>query len=235
MIELKGLMKTMPRTSPFWRGFTVQNLLLGALAVFVLSGAYVNQGTLAAFTASTTNASNAVSTATLDLTATPNGGSAGGTLNVAVTDFIPGDYIDKGVAVVNIGNVPANLTLAITDALPGGSPSNATLKGTDANNSLHATVATCTDATYTTCSSYVSIGGNVNNVAIGNVLATPSSNMAITKSGGATDTLYFKVHLQLPSTADNTVKSTSVGEKKAAFTFTWTLTQSGTGADRTAG
>ena len=41
---------------------------------------------------------------------------------------------------------------------------------------------------------------------------------------------------QLPAGAPtNTVKSASVGEKKAAFTFTWTLTQSGTGADRTAG
>src|SRR5207237_6486137 len=99
---------------------------------------------------------------------------------------------DKGVAVVNVGNVPANLTLAITDALPGGSPSNATLMGTDANNSLHATVATCTDVTYTTCSGYVSIGGNVNDVAIGSVLTTQSSNMAITKNGGATDRLYFK-------------------------------------------
>src|SRR5437667_3549044 len=66
-------------------------------------------------------------------------------------------------------------------------------------------------------------------------IATVQHGQSHRDAGGATDTLYFKVRLQLPFAADNTVKSASVGEKKAAFTFTWTLTQSGTGADRTAG
>src|SRR5215216_4139350 len=141
---------------------SLPNLALAALGVLIASGAYVNHGTLAGFNATASNATSTISTATLDLTATPDGGANGGSLNVAVSDFIPGDYIQKGVEVINIGNIPANLTLTVSDANPGGSASNATLKGTDANNSLHLTVEKCTDNTYTTCGAgtgYAVIGG----------------------------------------------------------------------------
>jgi len=221
------------------RLLTLPNLALAAMGVLVASGAYVNHGTLAGFNATNANAVNTISTATLDLTATPSGGADGGSLNVAVNDFIPGDYIQKGVAVVNVGNIPADLTLTVSDANPGGSASNATLKGADANNSLHLTVEKCTDNTYATCGAgtgYVAVGGsNVNNSAIGNVLGSASTAMAESKNGAGSDTLYFRVKLQLPSTADNAVKSATAGEKQAAFDLTWTLTQVGTGSDRTAG
>jgi hypothetical protein len=218
---------------------SLQNLALAALAVVVVSGAYVNQGTLAGFNATKTNATNTISTATLDLTAVPNGGADGGSLNVPVTDFIPGDWVQKGVAVANTGNIAASLTLTIADANPGGSASHTTLKGTDANNSLKLTVERCMDNTYTTCgggTGYVVVGGsNVNATVIGNVLGTASTAVAMSKAGAGSDTLYFRIRLELPSTADNTVKSATSGEKAAAFNFNWVLTQTGTGSDRTAG
>src|SRR5918911_1170576 len=90
---------------PLKRLLRLRNLVALGVAAFLLSGAYVNQGTLALFTAQKTNATNTITTGTLALTATPNGGTDGGTLNTAVSDFIPGDFITKGVAVHNTGNI----------------------------------------------------------------------------------------------------------------------------------
>lgn len=198
-----------------------QAVWVAALVLLLGSTVFARQGTLAMFTASTTNANNQITLATLTLSATPNGGAPGGSLTTSIADFQPGDFILKGVLVTNTGSIPGTLTLTVTDLV--GAASNP-LNQTSATTSLRLTVLQCTtafdDASCTTAVTSGSGGTAWSNQPIGVLLATASDSYAL--AAGASKR--FRIRVELPYDATPSSQNAAIN-KSANFRYTWDLAQ----------
>ncbi|MCW2696623.1 MAG: uncharacterized protein JWR62_1708 [Modestobacter sp.] len=192
--------------------------VIGSLGVIGAAAAVAGLGTFGTFTDSTTplNATVATGTLSINLTAAHDTG----TLNMAATNFVPGDSLTRSVNLVNNGTTNFSaLNLAAT-------PSDATktsLLTTDQVNGLKLSVKSCsTGWTRPTSTTYACSGTTktlVNNApAVGNfALPTPASIAA-----GGTDHLI--ISLALPTDAGNQFQGLSSG---------LSLTFGGTQADGT--
>ena len=192
--------------------------VIGSLGVIGAAAAVAGLGTFGTFTDSTAPLNASVSSGTLSINLNPANDT--GSLNMAATNFIPGDSLSRSVNLVNDGTANFNgltLTTAASDA------TKASLLNTDQVNGLKLTVKSCsapwtkpTSTTYACAPGAKDLVTGVPAVSM-NTLPTPASLTA-----GNTD--YLVVTLALPAGADN---------KFQGLSSALSLTFGGTQADGT--
>jgi hypothetical protein len=171
--------------------------VIGSLGIIGAAAAVAGLGTFGTFTDSTAPLNASVSTGTLSINLNPANDT--GSLNMAATNFIPGDSLSRSVNLVNDGTANFNglsLTTTASDA------TKASLLNTDQVNGLKLTVKSCsapwTKPTSTTYACSAVTKQLVTNMpAVGTFsLPTPASLTA-----GGTD--HLVVTVALPVEAGN--------------------------------
>ncbi|WP_344697351.1 TasA family protein, partial [Paenarthrobacter ilicis] len=114
---------------------TTSGKILASVALVGTAAAVAGMGTYGAFTSST-SASQAVTAGTVTIALGAPG--AANTLNVPVTNILPGDKVEKLVTLANTGNSDLNNITLTTNA-----GTTATLLTTDATNGLQLTIENC--------------------------------------------------------------------------------------------
>ncbi|WP_344697638.1 TasA family protein, partial [Paenarthrobacter ilicis] len=172
--------------------------------------AVAGMGTYGAFTSST-SASQAVTAGTVTIALGAPG--AANTLNVPVTNILPGDKVEKLVTLANTGNSDLNTITLTTNA-----GTTASLLTTDATNGLQLTIENCSVAWTGTAAPYTCAGTKTTVLANGPVIAANKTlNNLTALTNTKTDNL--KVTTTLPTTADNTFQGAT---STIAFAFTGT-------------
>jgi hypothetical protein len=216
-------------------------LALGAASVFFTAGS------LAGFTAQTSNPGNTISTGTLVLSNTKQGGTAclstaGGSTNTNVNDACsvlfnlaaqkPGDSSSVNLTLKNDGSLAASAFTVY--ALGGCADSDApgeTYHGSGSLcNALRLYIQRYSDAGFSTPSACLyggAAGASCNFSDTSKTLGAfassyPSASGGLAISGGlaAGASAYLKVAVQLPSTAGNSIQG-----RRAATTLSWHLAQ----------
>ena len=109
---------------------TTSGKILASVALVGTAAAVAGMGTFGAFTDSTTTVDQAVTAGTVIIDLTDPG-----TLNVPVTNLLPGDSVEKFATLSNTGNSNLNtVKLTVSTATP-------SLLTTDATNGLQLTIA----------------------------------------------------------------------------------------------
>lgn len=189
--------------------------LLASAAVVGVAAAIAGLGTFGTFT-STTSASQQISTGTvaIELGAA---GTATNRLTVNATGLVPGDSVQRQVALSNTGNQNlSGITLTTT-------ASTSSLLDTDATNGLQLTITACsvpwTEAGTAPAYTYTCGGTTTTILAARPVLGSAvalGTNAALT--AGATANLV--VRMTFPTAADNTFQA-----KSSTIVFSFTGTQ----------
>jgi len=171
--------------------------VIGSLGVIGAAAAVAGLGTFGTFTDSTAPLNASVATGTLSINLNPANDT--GTLNMAATNFVPGDSLSRSVTLVNDGSATfsgLNLTSTASDA------TKTSLLNTDQVNGLKLSVKSCsvawtkpTSTTYACSTGAKDLITNVPAVS-GNILPTPAS-----LTPGGTD--HLVVTLALPTGAGN--------------------------------
>jgi spore coat-associated protein N len=190
---------------------TTSGKILASVALVGTAAAVAGMGTYGAFT-STTNASQAVAAGNVTIALADAG--ATNTLNVPVTDLLPGDKVERLATLANTGtsnlnNVTLNTAATVPSALT-----------TDQTNGLQLSIENCSSPWAGTAGAYTCAGTKTTVLASGPVITTTAKTLTLPTAltAGATDNL--KVITTLPATADN-------GFQKLTSTvgFTFTATQ----------
>ena len=201
-------------------------VLLAVAGVAVAGSALAGSGTMAAFTRTTSNTANTFQAATVNLTTTPNGGSAGGaifqTTSLTIDKIIPGDSFTRYLTLHNSGDVAADLSLSVTASGTTDAGVNALVD--NGAKSLKLYIASC-NSDFSTCGTDV----YGTSASPGSPLPTDQS---IATSLAASGDKYLKVYVALPSSVVDDGTGTSIQGKGTALSFTWKATQNGSGAAR---
>ena len=186
---------------------TTSGKILASVALVGTAAAVAGMGTFGAFTDSTTTVDQAVTAGTVIIDLTDPG-----TLNVPVTNLLPGDSVEKFATLSNTGNSDFN-TISQSTALATGATSN--LLTSDATNGLQLTIESCSTAWTVVANGVDTCTGSVSVLAKGAMLGTGKAlaNLASVTAGSAD---HLKITTTLPTTADNSFQglTTTVG-----FTF----------------
>ncbi|MBM7791938.1 putative ribosomally synthesized peptide with SipW-like signal peptide [Paenarthrobacter ilicis] len=189
---------------------TTSGKILASVALVGTAAAVAGMGTYGAFTSST-SASQAVTAGTVTIALGAPG--AANTLNVPVTNILPGDKVEKLVTLANTGNSDLNNITLTTNA--GTTASQLT---TDATNGLQLTIENCSVAWTGTAAPYTCASTKTTVLANGPVIAANKTlNNLTALTNTKTDNL--KVTTTLPTTADNTFQGAT---STIAFAFTGT-------------
>ncbi|MGY1823918.1 TasA family protein [Geodermatophilus sp. SYSU D00079] len=180
---------------------TTARKIVGSLGVIGAAAAVAGLGTFGAFTDSTTPVSTEVTAGKVDI----NLATAGATIPVTTTGFVPGDSLSRAVTLSNDGDSAlASVDLAVTT-----STSPASILTTDALNGLQLALKSCTvpwtqTATTTatgTAYTYACTGGTERNLGTGAAVSNRTLDNPASLAAGGKDYLVFTV--SLPSSADN--------------------------------
>jgi spore coat-associated protein N len=186
---------------------TTSGKILASVALVGTAAAVAGMGTYGAFTDSTTTVDQAVTAGTVAIDLTDPG-----TLNVAVTNLLPGDSVEKFATLTNTGHSDFN-TISLTTALASGAAAN--LLTSDGTNGLQVTVEGCTTAWTAVANAADTCFGSKSVLTKSAILGTGRAlgNLA-SITAGTSD--YLKITTSLPTSADNTFQGlgTTVG-----FTF----------------
>ena len=214
--------------------------------VLVASGALVGAGTFASFNAQTKNDGNVLSTGTLVLSNTKQGGTAclstaGGTTDTNSNDSCstlinltvqkPGDTGSANLTIKNDGSLAASTLKAFSGACTNSDASSETYHGTGLPcDKVQLYIQQYSDAAFTLPSACVYGGATVLNTcdfsdAAKTLSAFQTSHSSSTNglsvgNLGAGSSRYFKVAVQLPSSADNSYQG-----RQSSFDLTWSAAQ----------
>jgi predicted ribosomally synthesized peptide with SipW-like signal peptide len=189
---------------------TTSGKILASVALVGTAAAVAGMGTYGAFT-STTSASQAVASGNVTIALADAG--ATNTLNVPVTDLLPGDKVERLATLANTGtsdlnNVTLNTTATVPSALT-----------TDQTDGLQLTIENCSSPWAGTAGAYTCAGTKTTVLTSGPVITGTAKTLALPAglTAGATDNL--KVITTLPATAGNAFQKLN---STVAFTFTAT-------------
>jgi predicted ribosomally synthesized peptide with SipW-like signal peptide len=189
---------------------TTSGKILASVALVGTAAAVAGMGTYGAFT-STTSASQVTTAGTVVIAL---GSGAANTLNVPVAGLLPGDKVEKLVALSNTGNSDLNNITLTTSAGATGS-----LLTTDVTNGLQLTIENCTTAWTGTSAPYTCSGTKTTVLASTPIIGANTALANLTAvTSGKTDNL--KVTTAFPSTAPNTFQGLS-----STIGFDFTATQ----------
>ena len=193
-----------------------KNLTKVLASVVLLGGAagVAGLGTFGAFT-STTSASETVTAGRVVIDLTQDAGHG---MNVAATNMVPGDTIQRAVVLTRSSTTEAFGSVKLTTSTAGSN-----LLTSDATNGLQVKVDQC-DAAWTqvgTTSELACAGGSTPVVAQRAVIGSlVDLGAATTKLNSAAAASNLRVQLSLPGTADNAFQGMS-----NTVTFTFDATQ----------
>jgi predicted ribosomally synthesized peptide with SipW-like signal peptide len=214
-----------------------------SLLVVVAAAAAIGAGTFATFSAQTRNPGNVFASGTLVLSDTKSGGSAclstgGGTTDANVNNNCdqllsltvkkPGDSGSANLTVKNDGTVAASaLRVFEAAACADADAPTETYHGTGSPcGTVQLYVQQYSDAAFSTPSACLYGGGTANAcdfsdaaktlAAFRTSYSTSGNGLAIGSGLAAGSSVYLKVAVQLPSTADNTLQG-----RQATFDLTW--------------
>ena len=193
---------------------TTRGKVLASAAVVAAAAGVAGLGTFGSFT-STTSASTAVGSGTVEIALGTPG--AANRLNVAASGVVPGDTIQRAVALSNNGNQNLSAVTLTTAASP------SSLLDTDTTNGLQVKVEKCSNAWVEagTAPAYTYTCTGTTSTVLAQ-RAVVGSNMALNNLGsttaGATDNL--RVTMSLPTAADNAFQN-----KSSVVSFAFTGTQ----------
>jgi hypothetical protein len=230
-----------PGTPSRWK----YKLVLTGLVVAALATT-TTAATMAAFNAQTTNPTNKFATGSLVLSDTKQGGSAclstgGGNTNTNsngscdqlfnLTALKPGDTASANLTLQNVGTMAASAFKLFGSACADSDATGETYHGTGSVcGVMQLTVQQYSDAAFTTPSACVygaATGSTCNFTDTAKTLGDfatsyTGAGSALTIGSGlaAGASAYFKLSVQLPSTADNSYQG-----RQAATSFSWYLNQ----------
>jgi spore coat-associated protein N len=191
---------------------TTSGKILASVALVGTAAAVAGMGTYGAFT-STTSASQAVASGNVTIALAAPG--ATNTLNVPVTDLLPGDKVERLATLANTGT--SNLNNVTLNTAPNGT---ATALTTDGTKGLQLTIENCSTAWTGTAGAYTCAPGSTVVLASGPIITGSEKTLTLPTAltAGATDNL--KVITTLPATADNTFQHLN-----STIDFAFTATQ----------
>ena len=189
---------------------TTSGKILASVALVGTAAAVAGLGTYGAFTSST-SASQAVASGNVTIALADAG--ATNTLNVPVTDLLPGDKVERLATLANtatsdLNNVTLNTPATVPSALT-----------TDATDGLQLTIENCTSPWAGTAGAYTCAGTRTTVLGSGPVITGTAKTLTMPTAltAGATDNL--KIITTLPATAGNAFQKLN---STVAFAFTAT-------------
>jgi hypothetical protein len=190
---------------------TTTGKIIASVALVGTAAGVAGLGTYGAFT-STTSANQAVAAGSVAIALAAPG--ATNTLNVPVTDVLPGDRIERLATLSNTGTSDLNNVTLSTTAT--GTPSALT---TDGTNGLQLTIENCSTPWAGTAGAYTCGGIKTTVLASGPVITGNPKTLTLPTvlTAGTTDNL--KVITSLPASADNSFQGLT---SAVAFSFTGT-------------
>jgi predicted ribosomally synthesized peptide with SipW-like signal peptide len=220
--------------------------MLLTLMVFGMVTAVLGSGTFATFTAQTTNPNNTFAAGTLVLSNTKTGGTTclstgGGTTDTNVNNLCeqlinatvkkPGDTASQTLTVKNEGSLAASALKLFSSACTNANSAGETYHGTGlACSKVQLYIQQYSDAAFTTPSACLYGGATgvtcdfsdaTKTLAAFQSAYNSSSNGLTIGSGMASGaSVYVKIAVQLPSSADNTYQG-----RQATIDFSWHITQ----------
>jgi predicted ribosomally synthesized peptide with SipW-like signal peptide len=189
---------------------TTTGKIIASVALVGTAAGVAGLGTYGAFT-STTSANQSVASGSVAIALAAPG--ATNTLNVAVTDVVPGDKVERLATLSNTGTSDLNNVTLSTTATA------SSLLTTDGTNGLQLTIENCSTPWAGTAGAYTCGGNKTTVLAAGPVITGTAKTLTLPTSltAGATDNL--KVITSLPASADNTFQGLT---STVAFSFTGT-------------
>ena len=195
---------------------TTSGKVLASAALLGAAASVAGLGTYGAFTSST-SASETVSSGTVTI-ALGGSGSAANRLDVAATGLVPGDTVQRAVALSNSGSQDLSAVTLTTTASP------SSVLDTDATHGLQVTIDRCSVAWTEAAVSgggytYTCTGGTTSTVLASRAIIGANLSLANLTSVTAGQTDNLRVTVSLPAAASNDFQGKS---STVAFEFTGT-------------